>query len=131
MPDPVSVATSDLATPPGIDELRAAWPAIVATLSQSPPVKPLIAECRPISSVGPLITLGFPEDKAFMKDLLERRRTLLEEGIGRILGRSVNVRCVATNLEHVPAVPLEEAADLISEARRIFADDLVDVGEVT
>jgi hypothetical protein len=119
------------ADPAGIEALRAAWPEIVATLSQSPPVKPLIAECRPMSIDGPLITLGFPEDKAFMKDLLERRRTILEEGIGRILGRTVSVRCVATNLEHVPAVPLGAAADLITEARRIFAEDLVDVGEVS
>jgi len=125
------VAPTDPATPAGIEELRAAWPAIVAALSQSPPVKPLIAACRPVSLEGPMVTLGFPEDQAFLKDALERRRAMLEKGIGRILGRPVNVRCVATNLEHVPAVPLGEAADLISEARRIFADDLIDVGEVS
>ncbi|MEA2550192.1 MAG: polymerase subunit gamma/tau, partial [Chloroflexota bacterium] len=122
VPDPVNA---------GIDELRAAWPAIVDALSQSPPVKPLIAACRPVSLDGSIVTLGFPEDQAFLKDALERRRSMLEEGIGRILGRPVSVHCVATNLEHVPAVPLGEAADLISEARRIFADDLVDVGEVS
>ena len=115
----------------GIEELRTAWPAIVGALSQSPPVKPLIAACRPVSLDGAIVTLGFPEDQAFLKDALERRRSILEEGIGRILGRPVSVRCIATNLEHVPAVPLGEAADLISEARRIFADDLVDVGEVS
>ncbi len=80
---------------------------------------------------GAIVTLGFPEDQAFLKDALERRRTIIEEGIGGILGRPVSVRCVATNLDHVPAIPLSEAADLISEARRIFADDLVDVGEVS
>ncbi|HXU85968.1 MAG TPA: DNA polymerase III subunit gamma/tau [Verrucomicrobiae bacterium] len=115
----------------GIDELRAAWPAIVAALSQSPPVKPLIAACRPVSLDGAIVTLGFPEDQAFLKDALERRRAMLEQGIGAILGRPVSVHCVATNLDHVPAIPLAEAADLISEARRIFADDLVDVGEVS
>jgi DNA polymerase-3 subunit gamma/tau len=115
----------------GIEALRAAWPTIVTTLSQSPPVKPLIAACRPVSVDGPVVTLGFPEDQAFLKDALERRRSILEEGIGRVLGRAVNVRCVATNLEDVPAVPVGDAADLISEARRIFADDLVDVGEVS
>jgi DNA polymerase III subunit gamma/tau len=119
------------ATQPGIDELRAAWPAIVAALSQSPPIKPLIAACRPVSLDGAVVTLGFPEDQAFLRDALERRRATLEEGIGRILGRAVAVHCVATNLEHVPAVPIGEGADLISEARRIFADDLVDVGEVS
>ena len=114
----------------GVDQLRAAWPEIVAVLSQSPPVKPLIAACRPVSVDGAVVTLGFPEDQAFLKDALERRRSMLEEGIGRVLGRAVNVRCVATNLEHVPAVPTG-AADLYTEARRIFADDLADVGEVT
>jgi DNA polymerase III subunit gamma/tau len=115
----------------GIERLRSVWPEVVAVLSQSPPVKPLITECRPVSVDGAVVTLGFPEDKAFLKDLLERRRSVLEDGIGRILGRPVNVRCVATNLEHVPAVPIGETADLISEARRIFAEDLVDVGEIT
>jgi hypothetical protein len=76
------------------------------------------------------VTLGFPEDQAFLKDALERRRSILEDGIGRILGRPVNVRCVATNLEDVPAVATD-AADLIGEARRIFAEELVDVGEVS
>jgi hypothetical protein len=80
---------------------------------------------------GPVVTLGFPEDQAFLKDALERRRSLLEDGIGRVLGRAVNVRCVATNLEGVPEVAAGDAADLISEARRIFGDDLVDVGEVS
>jgi DNA polymerase-3 subunit gamma/tau len=121
----------DPSSPQGIDELRAAWPAIVAALSQSPPVKPLIAACRPVSLDGAIVTLGFPEDQAFLKDALERRRAMLEQGIGAILGRPVSVHCVATNLDHVPAIPLAEAADLISEARRIFADDLVDVGEVS
>jgi DNA polymerase-3 subunit gamma/tau len=115
---------------PGIEQLRAAWPEIVAILSQSPPVKPLIAACRPVSIEGPVVTLGFPEDQAFLKDALERRRSMLEDGIGRVLGRPVNVRCVATNLEDVPIVPVGDT-DLISEAKRIFADDLVDVGEVS
>ena len=129
--DPATQPVAGPASPPGIDELRAAWPEIVAVLSQSPPVKPLIAACRPVSLEGAVVTLGFPEDQAFLKVALERRRAMLEDGIGRILGQAVAVHCVATNLEHVPAVPLGEAADLISEARRIFADDLVDVGEVS
>ena len=115
----------------GIDRLRAVWPEVVALVGQNPSMRPLIVECRPVSVDGPIVTLGFPEDKAFLKDVLERRRPMLEDGIGRILGRVVSVRCVATNLEDVPAVPLGDAADLISEARRIFADDLADVSEVS
>ena len=115
----------------GIDRLRSVWPEVVALVGQNPSMRPLIIECRPVSVDGPIVTLGFPEDKAFLKDVLERRRPMLEDGIGRILGRGVSVRCVATNLEDVPAVPLGDAADLISEARRIFADDLADVSEVS
>jgi DNA polymerase-3 subunit gamma/tau len=139
--EPVAVGPAPTGAKPSKDEaageagateqLRAAWPEIVAILGQNPPVKPLIAACRPVSVEGPVVTLGFPEDQAFLKDALERRRPLLEDGIGRVLGRAVNVRCVATNLDHVPAVAVGDAADLITEARRIFAEDLVDVGEVS
>ena len=61
--------------------------------------------------------------------MAERRRTQLEDGIGRILGRAVAVRLVATNLDLLP-VPAAEEADLLTMARRIFADDLVDADEV-
>jgi hypothetical protein len=123
--------SSSPASDDATERLRAAWPEVVAILSQNPPVKPLIAACRPVSVDGHVVTLGFPEDQAFLKDALERRRPLLEDGIGRVLGRPVNVRCVATNLDQVPEVATPDAADLIAEARRIFADDLVDVGEVS
>ena len=76
------------------------------------------------------MTLGFPEGKAFLKDVAERRRTTLEEGIGRVLGRSVAVRLVATNLEMLAPPADDEAERLLAAAKRIFADDLVDAGEV-
>ena len=74
------------------------------------------------------MTLGFPEAKGFLKDHAERRRSDLEGAIGGHLGREVSVRTVATNLEFAAPGPAE---DLVAEARRIFADDLVDVGEVS
>jgi DNA polymerase-3 subunit gamma/tau len=115
-----------------LDKVRALWPEIVTLISQNPPAKPLIAACRPISVEGNIVTLGFPEGQAFLKDALERRRPLLEDGIGTILGRPVSVRCVATNLELVPPVPGDaDAAFVLAEARRIFGEDLVDVGEVS
>ena len=115
-----------------LDQLRSLWPEIVALISQNPPAKPLIAACRPISVEGNIVTLGFPEGQAFLRDALERRRPMLEDGIGTILGHPVNVRCVATNLELVPPVPGDaDAALILSEARRIFGEDLVDVGEVS
>jgi DNA polymerase III subunit gamma/tau len=120
--------------PPGGDlaELLRQWPEIVALISQHPPTKPLISACRPIAVDVDVVTLGFPEGQAFLRDALERRRPHIEEGIGRFLGRPVAVRCVATNLD-LPSAPTpdDDGTDLLSEARRIFADDLVDIGEVS
>jgi DNA polymerase-3 subunit gamma/tau len=132
-PSPPSLAASSPSSSesPGLDELRAQWADIVADISQNPPAKPLIAACRPISVDGNVVTLGFPEGQAFLRDALERRRPLLEEGIGRHLGRAVAVRCVATNLDLVPPPPGDDAADpMWTEARRIFGDNLADIGEV-
>jgi DNA polymerase-3 subunit gamma/tau len=121
-----------ISSDPALDALYAAWPAIVASLSQQPAVKPLIVACRPIAIDGNVVTLGFPESQAFLKDVAERRRTILEEGVGRILGRTVAVRCVAANVELAPPPAVDADADrLLAEARRIFADDLVDVGEIS
>jgi hypothetical protein len=115
-----------------LDKLRSLWPEIVAQISQNPPAKPLIAACRPISVEGNVVTLGFPEGQAFLKDALERRRPMLEEGISKFLGRTVAVRCVATNLDLVPPVAGDADAEyVLAEARRIFGEDLVDVGEVS
>jgi DNA polymerase-3 subunit gamma/tau len=130
-PTPAAPLTP-VSTSEALDKVRALWPEIVTLISQNPPAKPLIAACRPISVEGNIVTLGFPEGQAFLKDALERRRPLLEDGIGTILGRPVNVRCVATNLELVPPVPGDaDAAFVLAEARRIFGEDLVDVGEVS
>jgi DNA polymerase III subunit gamma/tau len=116
--------------PGGLAELDRAWSGIVAELSKSPPIKPLIEVCRPIAVDGDVVTLGFPEGKSFLKDVAERRRATLEEGIGRAIGRSVAVRLVATNLDVLPAPADEEGERVVAAARRIFADDLVDAGEV-
>jgi hypothetical protein len=128
-PSPAPPPASDS---PDLAELRAQWADIVADISQNPPAKPLIAACRPISVDGNVVTLGFPEGQAFLRDALERRRPLLEEGIGRHLGRAVAVRCVATNLDLIPPPPGDDGADpMWTEARRIFGDDLADIGEVS
>jgi len=115
-----------------LEGLNRMWPDIVAHISrQSPATKPLIIVCRPIALDGNVVTLGFPEGQPFFRDVAERRRPILEEGVGRFLGRAVAVRCVATNLELLPPVPPDVEGDrLLAEARRIFADDLLDVREV-
>ena len=90
-----------------------------------------MSECRPLSVEGAIVTLGFPESKAFLKDVAERKRVELESALGTYLGREVGVRCVATNLDLMPPLPGDDdAARILEEARRIFADDLADVPHV-
>jgi hypothetical protein len=104
----------------------------VTTISRNPATKPLIAACRPIAVEGSVVTLGFPEEQAFLKDVAERRKANLEEGIGAFLGHPVGVRCVATNLDFAPPLPSDaHAAHILAEAKRIFADDLAEIPEVT
>jgi hypothetical protein len=115
-----------------MDALLTAWPGVVREMSRLPALKQLILESRPIGFDGGIVTLGFPEGKAFLRDAADRRRTAIEEGVATVLGRSVAIRCVVTNLEAYPPLADDgEAERLLAEARRIFADDLADVGEVS
>ena len=67
-----------------------------------------------------------------MRDIATRKQRKLEEGIGEVLGRAVAVRCVATNIELIPQelATASGGEDLVTQARKIFADDLADVAEV-
>ena len=99
-------------------------------ISKSPPAKPLIVACRPVAVDGSIVTLGFPEAQSFYKDVAERRRTILEDGVSRVLGMPVSVRCVATNVEIAPLPEGPDSTRLLTEFKRIYGDDVVDVGEV-
>jgi len=107
--------------------LLASWPSIVDRIGRNPANKPIIDACRPVEVSGATIVLGFPETKAFLRDVAERKRNVLETEIGQVLGRAVAVRCVASNVELVTSAP---QVDLVEHARRVFEDDLVDVAEV-
>jgi DNA polymerase-3 subunit gamma/tau len=116
---------------PDLDRLVAGWADVVASVR--PATRAVITECRPMAVDGNVVTLGFPEAKEFLKEIAERKRPDLEAAVGGFLGRAVAVRCVATNLDLVPPLPAadEDANLIMAEARRIFADDLADVGEVS
>ena len=78
------------------------------------------------------MTLGFPEDQGFLRDVAERRRSVLEDGIAAVLGHPVGVRCVATNLDLVPDLPADaEAAFVLAEARRIFGSEEPDATDIS
>jgi DNA polymerase-3 subunit gamma/tau len=127
---PLAVPAGTASDPEALAALRDQWPEIVAYISAHPPTKPLISACRPISVDGDVVTLGFPEGQAFLAEVARKRGPQLEAGIGHFLGRPVAVDCVATNVDLAPAPVDAEGARLLAEARRIFAEDLPDVGEV-
>jgi len=112
-------------------ELRRRWPEIVALISRHPPTKPLIEACRPLAVDGSVVTLGFPESQLFLRDVADRRRSTLEEGVSRVLGRPVAVRCVATNVElDVTPSADPEGTAVLAAARAVWGDELVGVREV-
>jgi DNA polymerase III subunit gamma/tau len=110
-----------------LERVVAAWPDVVALLSAKPPIKPLILACRPIGVDGAVVVLGFPEEQAFLRDVADRKRGDIEDGVRRVIGQDAAVRCVVANIE---VAPVGAADDLVAEARRIFGDDLLDVAEV-
>jgi DNA polymerase III subunit gamma/tau len=131
------VDESAAGSPPAADgaqlfeRLQAAWPEVVAHVGRNPANRPLISACRPVEVRDGLVVLGFPESQAFLRDIAERKRAILEEGLAAVLGRSVGVRCVATNVAMPEPLPDDGAGDeLVAQARRVFEDDLVDVVEV-
>ena len=119
-PTPVTVGVGD-----DLDRLVQDWPEIVRSVR--PATRAVLSECRPIAVDGNVVTLGFPEAKAFLKDHAERRREDVEAAVGSHLGREVSVRSVATNIE---VAPILAADDLVAEAKRIFGEDLVEVAEI-
>jgi DNA polymerase-3 subunit gamma/tau len=127
-PEPVGEPTGD-----DLERLRQGWTTVVTSITaRNRAVKPLITACRPIGVEGNVVTLGFPEEQGFLRDVADRRRPLLEECIGGYLGHDVGVRCIATNLDLVAPLPDDqEAADLLAEAHRIFAEDRLDVPDVS
>ena len=119
-PTPVTVGVGD-----ELERLVSVWPEIVRSVR--PATRAVLTECRPIAVDGNVVTLGFPEAKAFLKDHAERRRQDVEAAVSGHLGRDVNVRSVATNIE---VAPIGGADDLVAEAKRIFGEDLVEVAEI-
>ena len=115
---------------PTLQLLLERWPEIVEVISKSPPTRPLIVACRPVSVDGSVVTLGFPEAQSFFKDVADRRRPILEDGVSRVLGMPVSVRCVAANVEVAPLPEGPDSSRLLTEFKRIYGDDAVDVGDV-
>ena len=114
-----------------LERVRTGWPAIVAALSRTPLLRPLVEACRPVRLDGRMVVLGFPEDKAFLREKAEQRHAAFEEAIGGVVGTDVGIRCVSTNLEALPPLPHEAIGrENLDVARRVFAGDLADASDV-
>lgn len=128
---PVTTATAGRPDPDDLlARLRSGWPEVVAFVARNPANRPLISACRPVEVRDGVVVLGFPEDQVFLRDIAERKKGALEEGLLHVLGRPVGVRCVATNIALLEPVE-PESADLVEQARRIFEGDLADVREIS
>ena len=101
----------------------------MSAIGANPANRPLVSSCRPVEFRDGFLVLGFPEDQAFMRDIAERKRRVLEDGIAAVVGRPVAVRCVVTNLELVEPVDSGED-DLVAQARRIFDGELAGVEDI-
>ncbi len=128
-PAPKPAAAAPAGSRGDIAAIREAWPQIVSAIGSNPANRPLVTSCRPVEVSDGILVLGFPEDQAFMRDIAERKRLVLEEGIESVIGRSIAVRCVATNLELVEPVDSGEG-DLVSQAKRIFDGELAGVEDI-
>ena len=133
-PSPPPSATPEPAAAGDTDEaeialVRTSWPQIVSAIGSNPANRPLVSNCRPVELRDGFLVLGFGEDQAFMRDIAERKRRVLEEGIAGVIGRPVAVRCVVTNLEQVAPVGSGEG-DLVAKARQIFDDELAGFEDV-
>jgi DNA polymerase III subunit gamma/tau len=129
---PLAAASRDAEPAAALSALLAAWPEVVAEIGRNPANRPLISACRPVEVGDAFVVLGFPEDQVFLRDIAERKRAILEDGLAVVLGRRVAVRLVATNVELAApaAADLPDPAEVVAHARRVFAEDLLDVAEV-
>ncbi len=133
---PAPAASAALKAPaPGdeaLERLRQRWPEFVERVSANPMLKPVVAACRPVEVRDGVVVLGFPEETPFYREKAEQRRAALEAGVEAVLGRPYGVRCVTTNLEALPPLPVKaEDPDLVARFREIFAGDLADVAEIS
>ena len=136
-PEPAAAPAPETAADDGaplsdLERLRHGWAQVISLIGSNPSMRPLILDCRPIGVEANVVTLAFPEEKAFFKDIAERKRSTLETGLGQFLGHEVGVRCVATNFELIPPLPSDvDEARILEEAHRIFAEDMADIREIT
>ncbi|CAN5596735.1 DNA polymerase III subunit gamma/tau [soil metagenome] len=114
-----------------LERLRTGWPEVVTQVGRNPAYRPLIEVCRPVDVRDGIVVLGFPEDKSFLRDRAEQKRTIFEDALRSVMGRAYGVRCVSTNIEALEPLPgAVGEVDLFEHAQRVFEGDVAGVSEI-
>jgi DNA polymerase III subunit gamma/tau len=93
------------ASPPSLDAIRAAWPAVIAALRpDSRFLSEALAATEPSSLEPPWLTVTMPEPNPLFADRLQEQASKVEEVLSRSLGEPVRLR-VTTVHDSGVAVP--------------------------
>ncbi len=90
----------------GLAVLRGQWPGVLAAVRKvDKALEALLRDCEPVSVAGNTVTLGFyyPLHREKAED--DKRRGILEEVLGKLLGRPVRVKCVVVPKKKAVAAP--------------------------
>ncbi|HET9878288.1 MAG TPA: DNA polymerase III subunit gamma/tau [Candidatus Limnocylindria bacterium] len=122
---------------PELDAVLQRWSEVIERAS--PAIKALLKECRPVAQEGARLTLGFPEERSFMRQKVTARAAAIEELLAAVLGGSWAIETVASNIELEPlTVEQAVAADpddptgraMLEGVLRITGGELLDVPDV-
>src|SRR5215203_1192439 len=92
------------ASPPSLDAIRAAWPAVIAALRpDSRFLSEALAATEPSSLEPPWLTVTMPEPNPLFADRLQEQASKVEEVLSRSLGEPVRLRVTAVHGSGVPA----------------------------
>jgi DNA polymerase III subunit gamma/tau len=132
-PAMVSVSAAGSGSDDLFGTIRSHWNDVLSGLPSPASNRPVFNESRPVEIRDGVLILGFPENRAFLREKAEdpKRRQALEQALEHVIGRPIGVRCVVANVEALEPLPQATDDDLVAVARRVFADDLAPVDDIT
>ena len=97
-----------------LERLRNGWREVIGVVSKSPPLKPLIEACRPIGVEGNVVTLGFPEEKDFLREAAEPRSAPASRPASRASSATPSASAASsatsTCCRHSPKTPMRRTS---------------------
>jgi DNA polymerase-3 subunit gamma/tau len=121
-----------------LPDVERVWPQVIeAVKSKEMSSGMFLAESAPIEAAGDQITLGFPEELQFHKEMLDRpeKKKLIEEHLSRFLGAPARIQLVTTRIQtQTPSGAKAEPAvdpsgskvpDIVRQAMDIFSNSKI------